>query len=195
MFILLGKAFFILQGKVKLDATQFVRQLANAAPSPYDLERHGLTGEQADAFIRTFRCVKRDRPMTQPMGSSPMLELLRNWDLSMVQVGMVRFPSQRYEPPGMIGIGCVEVDPLVIQPNGEIVVYELGTNQHLLWRVARNCSTFLEALVIAAKFLGKLAISGCHDDFGSAQSVASECASVAGGERYSDFYKMLLGAE
>ncbi len=175
----------------------FVRQLAEAAPSPSDLESCGFAGEQADEFIRSFHCVKRDRPLTEPSGSDLALELLRNWDLKKVEIVMVRFPGPHAEPQGTICIGCVEADPLVLLPDsGEIIVRELGQKEHLLWRVAKDGSALLEALVIAARFLGKRAVGKIEfDNYVAARSVASECASVAGGDKYLDVYKMLLGAE
>ena len=179
-----------------MDVATFVKRLAEAAPSPSDLERCGLAGEQADEFVKSFHCVRRDRPLTEPSGSDLVLELLRNWDLSKVEIGMVRFPRAHVEPSGRIVIGCVEADPLVILSNDEIVVHELGTNEHPLWHVAKNSSTLLEALVIAARFLGERAVGKIQfDDYGAARSVASQCASAAGGNRFSDFYRMLLGAE
>ena len=179
-----------------MDVATFVTQLAEAAPSASDLEKCGLAGEQADEFVKSFHCVRRDRPLTEPSGSDLVLELLRNWDLSKVEIGMARFPGAHVEPSGMIRIGCVEADPLVILSNGEIVAHELGTNEHLLWHVAKNGSTLLEALVIAARFLGERAVGKIHfDDYRAARSIASQCAFAAGGNKYADFYKMLLGAE
>ena len=180
-----------------MDVGTFVKQLAEAAPSSSDLERCGFTGEQADEFIRSFRCVKRDRPLPKPAGQDSLLELLREWDLSKVEIGMVRFPDPPAERSEKICVGCVEADPLVIlSDDGEIVVHELGTKDHLLWRVSRNGSTLLNALAIAASFLGKRAV-GTIDfgDYESARSAASQCASAAGGDKYLDFYRMLIGAE
>jgi hypothetical protein len=54
----------------------------------------------------------------------------------------------------------------------------------------------LDAMVIAARFLEQRGAGTIDfDDFKAARSVATECATAAGGDRYLDFYKMLLGAE
>jgi hypothetical protein len=186
----------ILKSEFTMSPETFVQQLAEAAPSVVDLESRGLTNDEAMEFRKYYLCVKRDRPLTEPSGSDLVVELLRKWDLSKVEIGMVRFPGPHLESPGVICIGCVEADPLVLLPDGEIVVHELGTNKHLLWHVAKNSSALLEALVIAARFLAKGAVGKIElADYGAARSVASECASVAGGDKYSGFYKMLLGAE
>ena len=180
-----------------MDVGTFVKQLAEAAPSSSDMERCGFTGEQADEFNRSFRCMKRDRPLPGPIGHDSLLELLRTWDLSMVEIGMVRFPDPPGERLGKMCVGCVEADPLVIvSDNGEIVVHEVNTKDHLLWHVAENGAQLLNALVVAALFLGKRAIGriDCDDDE-AARLAALQCALAAGGERYLDFYKMLIGAE
>jgi hypothetical protein len=53
----------------------------------------------------------------------------------------------------------------------------------------------LDALVIAARFLGIRAVGTiASGDEGAARSVALQCASAAGGDKYLDFYTMLLGA-
>jgi len=178
-----------------MEARDFVKQLAEATPSLAELESCGLASENVKAFIESYTCTVRDHPLTEPSGSDSLLELLRNWDLSKVEIGLIRFPGFHAEPSGAIHIGCVEADPLILLPNGEIVVYESGTKDHLLWRVAKSGTAFLDALVIAARFLGRRAVGTIDiDDHEAARSVALECAAAAGGDRFKDFYTMLLGA-
>jgi hypothetical protein len=126
-----------------------------------------------------------------------MLELLRGWDLTKVQIGMVSFPDPPSEGPDVISIGCVEADLLVIlRKTGEIVVQEYGTKGHVLWRVAENGARLLDALIIAARFIEE---TGSEEtDFPDpviARRVALECANVAGGREYLEFYEMLVGTE
>jgi len=175
----------------------FVRELADAAPKESDLRKCGLSSDQASDFIRSYFCIKRDRPLPVGGGTDQVLELLRKWDLSKVEIGMVRFPDPPVEQAGKIYIGYVEADPLVmLLDSGEIVVHEYGTKEHLLWPVAKNGSKLLEALLIAARFLEKTGIGTIDfNDSKVAQPFALACASAAGGDRYLDFYRMLLGAE
>lgn len=175
----------------------FVTELQKAAPSEADLVKCGLSSQEAHQAMSRYFCVRRYQRLVGPNGSDEVLELLKGWDLSKVQVGMVRFPVEPFELPGGICLGCVEADPLLLLLNsGEVVVYELGTKEHLLWRVAQNGSTLLDALVIAAQFLSKRGVEKIDfDDNEAARSVALACAAAAGGERYLDFYKMLIGAE
>jgi len=45
-----------------MDARDFVKQLAEAAPSLSELERRGLTSKDAKAFIESYSRVRRDHP-------------------------------------------------------------------------------------------------------------------------------------
>jgi hypothetical protein len=75
-------------------------------------------------------------------------------------------------------------------------VHEFGTKEHLLWRAAKSGANLLEALLIAARFLAKTGVEALDfNDPTIAQPFALECATAAGGDKYLDFYKMLLGAE
>jgi hypothetical protein len=179
-----------------MKAVSFIQHLARLAPSHAELiERYGFTPDEAEANLMSYLCTKRDRPLSEPSGSDAVLELLRNWDMSTIEIGMVRFPDPPFERSGKLFIGCVEADPLVLLPRGDgIVVYELGSEEHLLWRVASNGSALLDALLIAARFLSNRYASRINDgDQEAARSAARECASAAGGEEFSDFYMMLLG--
>ena len=175
----------------------FVKALAEAAPSVPELEKCGFSKDQAQDFAKSFLCVKRERPLPVVSGSDQLLVLLREWDLSKVEIGMMRFPDPPTERSGKMCVGCVEADPLVILPStGEIAVQELGTKEHLLWLVAKSGSALLDAVVIAARFLAQRTVGTIDfDDYKAARSIALECATAAGGDRYLDFYKMLVGAE
>lgn len=179
-----------------MDADAFARELAAAAPTLAALKKAGIKGKLATEMVGSYRCEKRPTPLTEPAGSDALLELLRGWDLSRIEVGMVRFTGTHADPSGAIHVGVVEADPLVTLPTGEIVVHELGANGHVLWRAAESGSAFLDALVRAARFLAQRTIEAIDfEDFEAARAAATECATAAGGKAYQNFYVMLLGAE
>lgn len=174
----------------------FVEKLKALAPSASDLEKSGFSREEAARLVESFICVKRKCPLPILNGSDQLLQLLRQWDLSKVEIGMIRFPEPPTQVEEKVFIGSVEADPMVIQcSTGEIAVQESGTKEHVLWPVAKNGSMLLDAMLIAARFL-EMRGSGeiDFDDDNAAQSVALECAAATGGNAYLDFYKMLLGA-
>jgi hypothetical protein len=178
-----------------MEPSNFVKEMAKLAPGPTDLEKSGMSESGATRLKESFRCIKREHPLRFASGSDKLLELLREWDLRNIEVGMIRFTEPPIERFGKIYFGCVEADPLLILPGtNEIVVHEFGTEENLLWLVAKSGSDFLAALLIAARFLEERG-SGriTFEDQIAANTVALECAKAAGGDRYSDFYKMLVG--
>lgn len=180
-----------------MDLDDFVEILSNAAPSMLELEKSGLSREEAAEFSKLYRCVKREQPLPAINGPDQLLELLRQWDLSKVEIGMIRFPEPPFVRLGTIYVGKVEADHLVMSSNtGEVAVHEFGTKEHLLWPVASSGTALLNALAIAVRCIAKRTVetSGIEDN-NNARSAAIECATVAGGVRYLDFFEMLLGVE
>ena len=180
-----------------MNANYFVRELSAIAPSIESLRELGLSETEAESFKAGYVCHHRRSPLPLT-ASNEMLDLAIRWDVSTIEVGMVRLlgtPSIR-QGSG-IQIGLVEADPLVIiNSSSELIVEELGTAGHVLWKAARTPGQFLDALVVAAKFFSERTVGAIDfNDLGTAKTIANECATLAGGDEYTGFYHMLLGAE
>ncbi len=177
-----------------MDKSTFVERLARLAPGVEALARIGLSGIEANDFREKYICQKRQTEVREP---NEILALLKGWDLSSVKIGMVRFLQQPREIPGKVCIGKVEADPLLLmQSTGEVLVEDLHAPGHVLWVAARNGSSLLDALIPAAEFLTKRGMEEIDfEDTDAARAAAKRCATLAGGERYHDFFSMLLGAE
>jgi hypothetical protein len=173
---------------------EFVARLAALSPSLEELERLGLSLSGANDFRSRYVCPRR--PEADGEGNE-VLALLQGWDLSKVRIGMVGFRRRTKSLPGRVCIGYVEADPLVvIHATSEVQVEELHTEGHVLWEAAKDGAALLDALLAAAEFLTARAL--CKIDFEdneAAKAAAARCVTLAGGERYRDFYSMLLGAE
>jgi hypothetical protein len=84
----------------------------------------------------------------------------------------------------------------VLTATGEVVVVDESQLAHVIWPAAVDGGHLLEALLIAADFLKRRAMDEVdYEDFAAAGAAAERCADAAGGERYLDFYRMLLGAD
>jgi hypothetical protein len=67
---------------------------------------------------------------------------------------------------------------------------------YVVSRVAQDGSHLLDALLMAAEFLGKTGLNEIDfEDFAAASAAAERCAEAAGGAKYLNFYRMLLGAD
>src|SRR5690606_33524721 len=94
-------------------------------------------------------------------------------------------------------LGEAEGDILAVSKiTGEIVVLDQMNLQWLIWPCAANGAAFLEAVLLAIGFFSKR-ISGeiSIDDTKSIKHYVSLCSEAAGGEKYADFFKALLGDE
>jgi hypothetical protein len=180
-----------------MDATTFADKLASLAPGLESYISDGLTEDEARSLMRRYCCIRRPKPIVDLDDSNPVLELLIKWDLSNVGIGIVGFSDVPAVEDSGIVIGRVEADPLVIMRNtSEIVVLESGTEEHLLWPVAQNGEKMLDALIISAQFISSCSSGAIdNDDKDAAKFAAHECAIAAGGNKYQDFYYMLLGVE
>jgi hypothetical protein len=174
---------------------EFVRALADVAPDVLQLSRVGIVGEAATKWRHSYRCVARES--TAVAGRDCAVALVDDWDASSVVIAVVRFDGQSSRLLLGTRIGLVEVDPLLVDnASGEVIVVDHQQPNHVMWPVAADGARLLDALLLAARFCTRLLLSEVDDeDFVSIRAAALECADAAGGERYKDFYWMLLGAE
>lgn len=124
----------------------------------------------------------------------PLVELVENYDCSNVEIGMIKF-DERVEVKGrFIFTGRFEVDDLAIDlTTGSVVMLECGL-EHILYNCAQNDSSFLEAILNIAVFLERRTVEeGLYENEELNIQMAEEFGDIAGGEKYYDFYKMMLG--
>jgi hypothetical protein len=180
-----------------MNANDFVKKLCASAPSIESLREIGLSEAESDSFRAGYICLPRRSPLPL-IASNEITDLMILWDVSMIEIGILRLlgtPSIHY---GLgVQIGLVESDPILITDrSSEIVVEEVGTAGHVLWKVARSPGQFLDALVLAAKFFTDRAVGTIgFDDLEAAKATANKCSTLAGGDEYTEFYSMLTGAE
>lgn len=172
----------------------FVALLNGLAPSIEKLESIGFTSEEAKEFVKTYGCIKRDKIESLTLTDEVLSDLISIWDLSQITIGMIEFLELPKQYGSDVQLGLVETDPIVLScESNKIVVIEAGSD-NILWLAAKDGALFLDALVHTADFLTKRMLEEIdYDDLDSAESAALECAEKAGGNEYTDFYKMLLG--
>jgi len=177
-------------------ASDFVKQLADAAPSEEDLLRVGLTIAESQAWRESHFFRRREVPL-QLAESNELLALMKEWHTGHVQIGMVGLFEEPVTTQRGVQVGEVEVDPLIVlNTTGEVICEDFESDGHLLWQVAQSADGFLDALIVAARFLQSRAVGRTDfNDFTAAETAAEHCASFAGGSHYLAFYWMLLGVQ
>lgn len=174
-----------------MNAEQFVDGLYRAAPPKGRLESLGLSADEALRLYRSFLFVPE--PSATVDDRNELTRLVTKWNATNVRIGGIQF-HHPIAIDGHIRIGRVEVDPLLIAPEGELIVEEDGAPGHVLWKAAATPERLLDALLPAATFLSRCAVdSALYEDLELTKKQAGECSTLAGGPRYHDFYRMLLG--
>lgn len=124
----------------------------------------------------------------------PLVELVENYDCSNLEIGMITFDERIEEKGRFIFFGRFEVDDLAVDLiTGSVVMLECGLD-HILYDCAQNDSSFLEVILNTAVFLEKRSVEeGLYENEELNIQRAEGFGNIAGGEKYHDFYKMMLG--
>ena len=173
-----------------MDADTFAARLNSCAPSLNEaLEMTEGRREAAEAIRDAYTC--RRRPgMEIRVSDNPIIDLVRRYDLSSVEVGLVEFGSAIYELAGKLCFGKAEADPLVIdEDSGHVQLLDHASPGYVICECARNASQFLDALVAGTEILGGRRSEDIIEDF----DVVNRCAELAGGDEYRVFYAQILG--
>lgn len=179
-----------------MTAEEFVFALQKVRPSVSELIRQGLSKSIARELRNRHFFIRRRNPTRKTVYTDAVLELFRLWNPAKVQIGLIRFSSfPMKETSGML-IGAVEGDDLFIdEKKKEVFVEEYGAPGHILWYAAKDSSRLLDALIPLAQFLEDRGSEKFDfDDNNAAHRQALECAKLAGGRKYLDFYQMICGA-
>lgn len=107
---------------------------------------------------------------------------------------MIKFDERIEEKGRFFFFGRFEVDDLAVDiTTGGVVMLECGLD-HILYDCAQNDSSFLEAILNTAVFLERRSVEdGLYENEELNNQMAEEFGDIAGGEKYYDFYKMMLG--
>ena len=181
-----------------MKANEFVKRMLAAKPTKEALLRAGRSSSFINQFLKSYECTKRHSPLkiTPVAGSEEVIELFNQWNPGGIDIAGIEFLPEPVSTPRGIQIAREEIHPLLISPDGEIIVEEEGTKGHRLSEAAKSGNDFLDALVLAAVFFGKRGTGEIdHEDLNATSSAARDCATAAGGNKYQRFYRNLLGAD
>lgn len=172
-------------------ASEFVEGLKGINVRSDFLKKQGVSEQFIEDRKRSyFDAYKRGGNISQ----YPLVELVENYDCSNLEIGMITFDERIEDKRRFLFFGRFEVDDLAVDiTTGGVVMLECGLD-HILYDCAQNDSSFLEAILNTAVFLERRCFEeGLYENEEVNIQMAEEFGDIAGGEKYYDFYKMMLG--
>jgi len=178
-----------------MNAEIFIRRLKELAPSVEDFKNYNVSENYIKDHISRYDCKPRYNTYFNIITSDEILQLLQAYDCSKVGIGNLSFVNEVIEAEDYYQIGNVELDILVLNKiTLEIEVRDHDSLDYVIWPCASKSDLFLEALLACAVFLRSLLSNPLlEQDKDYMLDVVNLCSEKVGGEKYLDFYKMLLG--
>lgn len=169
-----------------MNAIKFVEEL-KSIPNKDRVRKLGLGEDFISQYYSSFICLEK---VSKPLVTgNVLLDLIGNYDCNNLQIGMLSFNLKTIEDDSYFYIGKMEVDDLVInKKNSQVEVIEFGV-RNVLWECALNSASFLEALILCAKYLNDRVF---EPDGDSNVNAIKKATDIAGGNDYNNFYTTLF---
>jgi hypothetical protein len=174
----------------------FVERLRKLAPSKEDLlKSFKISDDSVKRFTEGYYCYAKSERGINLFSNNSLLSLLQHYDCSKVEIGVVNFIEEVVEEVDYYEIGNIEQDILSLNKiTQEVEVLDYLQTSHVIWKCAANGDKFLDALLVAAIFFtSRLKDPSLMQNNSYAFEQVNLCTQNAGGDIYTDFYKMLLG--
>lgn len=176
-----------------MDPKTFKAALETIKPSVESLVSKGLSRDFALEFVSSFEVRDRDYREQNSLPDKTLNALFSRYDVSNVEIGMVRFHKNPQPVRRGWQIGQFEADDLILDAgSGEIIVMSIEAADYILSKCARDGSAFLDALALAAGYLDEFADDDERETAVHMKALET-CVHAAGGQAYASFYIMLLG--
>lgn len=171
----------------------FVLKLKELSPTKDILSANGFSDEEIAQIMKSYTCAPRAGHVN--VHSDTLLRLLSAYDCSNLEIGLIRFKEEVVEDVSYYIVGEVEADFLGIsKTTKEVHVLDHTVPEHVVSFCASNSDAFLDALLSFASFLYlRLKNETLLDNTTFTKLWVQVCTDKAGGEKYLEFYKMLLG--
>jgi len=175
---------------------EFIERLKGV---PFSYEEYLKIGLDEDFIIEKVSAYNPGKRLSNlsEHSDNPLIRLVEDYDVSKTEIGMVWFGAQVTDTEDYSYIGKFEVDFLCVSKlTKEVVILSFDDPSSIAYRCAQNGASFLDAIIVAAKFLEACGIDdNLYNDQEAICSMAENCSELAGGNKYLNFYKVLLGCE
>jgi hypothetical protein len=177
-----------------MNEIEFIDRLKHTPFSREEYLRIGLDDDFINKKISSYNPIRREQ-VRNVDADDPVIRLVLDYDVSNTEIGMVWFGFHVTEMEDFLCVGKFEADFLCVSKlSKEVVVVPFDNPLAVTYRCAQNSFLFLEAMIVAARFLENCGIDdNLYHDQKTICAMAENCSELAGGKVYLDFYKVLLG--
>lgn len=173
---------------------QFAKELKKLTPAKEDFINLGYSFELANNRLKEYECIFKGEDFKR-YTNDELLDLLTFYDCSGLQIGIISFAKEIKENADYYLIGEAEADILALSKvTLEVIVLDHENTDWPIWTCAANGEHFLDAILHTASFFSsRIKNPKLVSNISYTYSNVLQCTDKAGGEKYLDFYKVLLG--
>lgn len=169
-----------------MKAEKFVNELNIAMPTYDELESYGLDEDEIEDIQASFKASPHGNCEAVVDGTGEIGRLIRCFDCSTLEIGLIHFDNELSSQPTGLRFGLCEADPLLVNPDGAIVIHDHSALNDELFRCSSSPDKFLDALAVF------LQVQSAKSEWkGRAEEAAERCCSASGEELSRPFYRML----
>lgn len=178
-----------------MNQNEFVKQLLTLPFEDSVYKDGGLDDEFIKKNKNRYIALKRKIPYNSNTAfNDPIISFIQEYDAKNVEIGMINFGKEIVNSSNFIVFGTFELDRLAISIITKEIVMLPESSDEIGMYCAMNGQKFLECVVFIGKFLEKRGIDdNLYDDENANSLIAEQCAELAGGNKYLNFYRMMLG--
>ncbi len=178
-----------------MNKDSFVKEIKRYTPSRDDFKGLGVSEGFIERELKKYDCFQREAPISNVFINSEVLHLVNWYDCSKLEIGVLRFSNIISETEDHYLIGEIEADVLAVNKiTLEIEVLDYTDLNWVIWSCAQNGQMFLDAILLSAEYFSKMLTNDdLNQDTAFRHKYVLECAEKAGGGKYIEFYKLLLG--
>ncbi|WP_028981089.1 hypothetical protein [Sporocytophaga myxococcoides] len=175
-----------------MKAEDFIEQIKSLKPTEGEMNLVKASEDYKSDFVKQFDITKISGDLNL---SDEILSLVSNYHLVNLKIGRIKFDDKIDENGIYVYFGRYEADILILDKSDKkIKLLDHEDEEDILLECADNGESFLDAVFMIKKYftLQRLNVDADRSQ-DSKCSVAFQCASLAGGNTYLNFYKNVLG--
>lgn len=178
-----------------MDYSNFIKELSTKVPDIKKLKDLGYSDREIieikDSYIISSCDIEKNSyPELGEFG-----ELISRYEIDKLKIGMISFYKKPKKKDQTFIIGSVETDELRYSMNNGLF-YVSPKNDFILWECSDDSEKFLAALLNLADYFSKVAVDEkLYDNQELILEYARISSSLAGGDRFINFYKMILACK